>query len=57
VFAHNRVPHFTNSILHRYDKSFRLFWTNEDIALGPALLAIVADINYSKVNSIVLTVS
>lgn len=37
------------SLVARYDKSFRLFWTNEDIALGPALLAIVADINYSKV--------
>mmetsp|Transcript_40068 Transcript_40068/g.107304 ORF Transcript_40068/g.107304 Transcript_40068/m.107304 type:complete len:505 (+) Transcript_40068:232-1746(+) len=37
------------SLVARYDSSFRLFWTSQDIALGPALLAIVADINYSKV--------
>jgi hypothetical protein len=40
--------HLTTSF-RRYDNSFRLFWTSQDIALGPALLAIVADINYSKV--------
>lgn len=37
------------SLVARYDNSFKLFWTSQDIALGPALLAIVADINYSKV--------
>mmetsp|Transcript_40061 Transcript_40061/g.107268 ORF Transcript_40061/g.107268 Transcript_40061/m.107268 type:complete len:336 (+) Transcript_40061:232-1239(+) len=40
------------SLVARYDSSFRLFWTSQDIALGPALLAIVADINYSKVRDI-----